>query len=504
MSTLKPKLSFWQIWNMSFGFLGIQFGFALQNANTSRIFETLGAEPNELAMFWLAAPITGLIIQPIIGFYSDRTWHKTWGRRRPFFAVGAVLASLALVLMPNSSALWMAVSVLWIMDASINISMEPFRAFVGDMLPPLQRTTGFAMQSFFIGIGAIVASFLPWIFTNWIGISNSAEAGIIPDSVKYSFYIGAFMLFLTVMWTVFSTKEYPPDEKASQNLRNREKRKIDNEEFYQKKFSTLGISLLGAGVVISALVYFLKLEKELYVLGFGFGFFGLAHSLASGYIKQGRSYLGLVHIVKDFNSMPKTMVQLASVQFFSWFALFAMWIYTTPAVTSHIFQTTEPTSKAYNTGADLVGSLFGVYNGIAALAALLLPILAKYTSRRITHLTALLCGGAGLISFYFISDPFWLWFSMIGIGISWASILSIPYALLSGSLPPEKMGYYMGVFNFFIVIPQIIAGTILGFMLNNFFNGQPIYILVSGGFSMIIAGLLCLRVNDRDEVVIRS
>ena len=504
MGTLKPKLSFWQIWNMSFGFLGIQFGFALQNANTSRIFETLGAEPNELALFWLAAPITGLIIQPIVGFYSDRTWHKTWGRRRPFFAVGALLASLALLFMPNSSTLWMAVSVLWIMDASINISMEPFRAFVGDMLPPSQRTTGFAMQSFFIGAGAIVASFLPWIFTHWLGISNTAEAGIIPDSVKYSFYIGALMLFVTVMWTVFSTKEYPPDKQAEQNLRNREKRKINDEEFHQKKFSTLGWYLIGIGIIISLIVYLLHLEKELYVLGFGFGFFGLAHSLASVYIKQGRSYLGLVHIVKDFNSMPKTMVQLASVQFFSWFALFAMWIYTTPAVTSHIFRSTEPTSEAYNTGADLVGNLFGVYNGIAAIAALFLPILAKYTSRRITHLCALLCGGIGLISFYFIADPFWLWFSMIGVGISWASILSIPYALLSGSLPAEKMGYYMGVFNFFIVIPQIVAGTILGFMLNNFFNGQPIYILVAGGISMIIAGLLCLRVDDKDEVVIRS
>ncbi|MEK6781473.1 MAG: MFS transporter [Bacteroidota bacterium] len=504
MATLKPKLSFWQIWNMSFGFLGIQFGFALQNANTSRIFETLGAQPNELAMFWLAAPITGLIIQPIIGFYSDRTWHKTWGRRRPYFAVGALLASLALLIMPNSSALWMAVSVLWIMDASINISMEPFRAFVGDMLPPSQRTTGFAMQSFFIGTGAIVASFLPWIFTNWLGISNTAEANTIPDSVKYSFYIGGGMLFITVMWTVFSTKEYPPDEKAEQNLRNREKRKIDDELFYQNKFSKSGWSLLGAGIIISLIVFFLHLEKELYVLGFGFGLFGLAHSISAVYIKQGRSYLGLVHIVKDFNTMPKTMLQLASVQFFSWFALFAMWIYTTPAVTSHIFRSTEPTSEAYNTGADLVGNLFGVYNGIAAIAALFLPILAKYTSRRITHLCALLCGGIGLISFYFVSDPFWLWFSMIGIGISWASILSIPYALLSGSLPAEKMGYYMGVFNFFIVIPQIVAGTILGFMLNNFFDGQPIFILVAGGISMIIAGVLCLRVDDKDEVVIRA
>ncbi len=504
MSALKPKLSFWQIWNMSFGFLGIQFGFALQNANTSRIFETLGAEPNELALFWLAAPITGLIIQPIIGFYSDRTWHKTWGRRRPYFAVGALLASFALVMMPNSAALWMAVSVLWIMDASINISMEPFRAFVGDMLPPAQRTTGFAMQSFFIGIGAIVASFLPWIFTNWLGISNQADEGVIPDSVKYSFYIGAFMLFVTVMWTVFTTKEYPPEEKGQENIRNREKRKIDNEEFFKIKFQKQGIALLIIGVIIALLVYQFKAEKELYVLGIGVcGIFSVAHLLSSMYIKQGRSYLGLVHIVKDFNTMPKTMVQLASVQFFSWFALFAMWIYTTPAVTSHIFQSTEPTSEAYNTGADMVGNLFGVYNGIAAIAALFLPIIAKYTSRRITHLFALVCGGVGLISFYFISDPSWLWFSMIGVGIAWASILSIPYALLSGSLPAEKMGYYMGVFNFFIVIPQIIAGTILGFMLNKLFNGQPIFILVAGGISMIIAGLLCLRVDDKDEVVIQ-
>ncbi|HEU5291474.1 MAG TPA: MFS transporter [Cyclobacteriaceae bacterium] len=496
----KPRLSFWQIWNMSFGFLGIQFGFALQNANTSRIFETLGADTSSLALYWLAAPITGLIVQPIIGFYSDRTWHSKWGRRRPYFAIGALLASLALCLMPNSTALWMAVGVLWIMDASINISMEPFRAFVGDMLSPAQRTTGFAMQSFFIGIGAIVASFLPWIFTNWLDISNVAEAGSIPNSVKYSFYLGAFMLFITVMWTVLSTKEYPPSEQEEKNLTNREKRKIDNEQFYRRKFFDIGLILTVIGIVISAIVYFTHLEKELYVLGFGFGLFGVIHLLAAVYINQGRSYLGLVNIVKDFNTMPKTMVQLAYVQFFSWFALFAMWIYTTPAVTSYIFLSTDPTSQAYNNGADLVGNLFGVYNGIAALAALLLPVLAKFTSRRVTHLLALSCGGVGLISFYFISDPFWLWFSMIGVGIAWASILSIPYAMLSGSLPAEKMGYYMGVFNFFIVIPQIIAGTVLGFMLTHLFNGQSIFILVSGGISMFIAGLLCLRVDDHDEV----
>lgn len=503
-ATIKPKLNFWQIWNMSFGFLGIQFGFALQNANTSRIFETLGADTANLAMYWLAAPITGLIVQPLIGYYSDRTWHHRWGRRRPYFAIGAILASLALCLMPNASLLWMAVGVLWIMDASINISMEPFRAFVGDLLPPAQRTTGFAMQSFFIGIGAIIASFLPWIFTNWFGISNIATHGVIPDSVKYSFYLGATMLFITVMWTVFSTKEYPPAEGFSEVLRNREQRKIDEPEKYRALFTRLGITLLAVGGGFSLLVYLVDLEKELYVLGLGASIFGFVHLLASMYISRGQTYLGLVNIVKDFHSMPKTMVQLAYVQFFSWFALFAMWIYTTSAVTSHIFHSTDPTSQAYNDGASLVGNLFGVYNGIAAIAALFLPILAKYTSRRATHLIALVCGGLGLISFYFISDASWLWFSMIGVGIAWASILSIPYAMLSGSLPAEKMGYYMGVFNFFIVIPQIIAGTILGFMLKHLFGGQPIFILVVGGISMFIAGAFSMIVNDEDEIEIKQ
>jgi Na+/melibiose symporter and related transporters len=503
-SVHKPRLSFWQIWNMSFGFLGIQFGFALQNANTSRIFETLGADTANLAMYWLAAPITGLIVQPLIGYYSDRTWHSKWGRRRPYFAVGALLASFTLLLMPNSSMLWMAVGVLWIMDASINISMEPFRAFVGDMLPPSQRTTGFAMQSFFIGIGAIVASFLPWIFKNWFGISNvSPTPGVIPDSVKYSFYVGGFMLFVTVMWTVFSTKEYPPTAQGEENLRNRDRRKIEDEDKYKAGFLKTGIILTALGILISAIVYIFQLEKELFVLGSGLVLFGIIHSIAASLIMQGKSYLGLVHIVKDFNSMPKTMIQLARVQFFSWFALFAMWIYATSAVTSHIFKSTDTTSEAYNNGADLVSNLFGVYNGIAALAALLLPIVAKYTSRRMTHFIALLCGGVGLMSFYVVNDPFWLWFSMIGIGISWASILSIPYAMLSGSLPAEKMGYYMGVFNFFIVIPQIIAGTILGFMLTNLFDGKSIYILVTGGVSMVIAAALSLRVEDKDEVVIK-
>lgn len=430
----KPKLSFWQIWNMSFGFLGIQFGFALQNANVSRIFETLGANQEELPILWLAAPVTGLLIQPIIGYYSDRTWHAKWGRRRPFFAIGAILATIALFLMPNSTALWMAVLMLWVMDASINVTMEPFRAFVGDMLPNEQRTSGFAMQSFFIGLGAVVASALPYIFTNWFGISNTAPEGTIPDSVKWSFYIGGFAYITAVMWTVFKTEEYPPDDL--------EKLKAENAQ---------------RGV-----------------------FEGLKES-----------FMGIFE-------MPKTMVQLAFVQFFSWFALFAMWIYTTSAVTSHVYQTTDTTSALYNEGADWVGICFAIYNGVAALVAFLLPELAKITNRRITHLVALCLGGVGLLSVYFIADPNYLLVAMIGVGIAWASILSVPYAILSSTLPADRMGYFMGVFNFFIVIPQIVAAGILGFILKNFFGNVPIYALIIGGCSMILAGLLTLGVQDNE------
>ena len=434
ISSVKPRLSFWQIWNMSFGFLGIQFGFALQNANVSRIFETLGASKDELPILWLAAPVTGLVVQPIIGYYSDRTWHKKWGRRRPFFAIGAILATIALFMMPNSTALWMAVIMLWLMDASINISMEPFRAFVGDMLPNEQRTSGFAMQSFFIGIGAVVASALPYMMTNWFGVSNIAEDGGIPDAVKWSFYIGGIAYFCAVMWTVFNTKEYPPDDL--------EKLKLENAQ---------------TGV-----------------------FTGLAES-----------FVGIF-------KMPKTMVQLAFVQFFSWFALFAMWIYTTSAVTSHVYGTSDTTSALYNEGADWVGICFAIYNGIAAVVAFLLPVIAKRTSRRITHLLALFMGGIGLISIFFITDPNMLLVSMIGVGIAWASILSMPYAMLSSILPANKMGYYMGVFNFFIVIPQIVAAGILGFMLKSFFQNDAIYAMVIGGVSMFLAGLLCLIVQDNE------
>ncbi|ELR73498.1 Putative maltose transporter MalT [Fulvivirga imtechensis AK7] len=502
LSSEKPRLSFWQIWNMSFGFLGIQFGFALQNANTSRIFETLGGDTKNLAFYWLAAPVTGLLVQPIIGYYSDRTWHPKWGRRRPFFAIGAILASIALIIMPNSPALWIAIGTLWIMDASINISMEPFRAFVGDMLPPSQRTTGFAMQSFFIGVGAVVASALPWIFANIFGITDDVLAeGQIPTNVKWSFYVGALAFFTAVMWTVFSTKEYPPDEEEHHESHKDQPIVI---RYSPNTYMTIGLVLLAICAALIIWFYTQDLEPQLYVLCGVLALFGFAYFLASLFMKKNRYRNGFVQIVRDFQNMPKTMIQLAFVQFFSWFALFAMWIYTTSAVTSHIYLSTDTTSLAYNDGADWVSLLFSGYNGVAAIAALLLPYLARYTSRRMTHLIALSCGGAGLISFYFITDPNWLILSMVGVGIAWASILSIPYAMLSSSLPAQKMGYYMGIFNFFIVIPQIVAASILGFLVSTFFNSEFIYALIIGGGSMIFAGLLCLIVKDKDEVLMKE
>ena len=494
---IKPRLSFWQIWNMSFGFLGIQFGFALQNANVSRIFEQLGANVEDIPILWVAAPVTGLIIQPIIGHMSDKTWNR-FGRRRPYFLVGAILASLALFIMPNSPYLWVAAGMLWIMDASINISMEPFRAFVGDMLPNEQRTTGFAMQSFFIGIGAVIASALPWILTNIFSISNMADEGSIPTHVKLSFYIGGFVFFIAVLWTVFRTKEYSPDELES--FENTVEKEISREKTEnRKKVSYFRNAIFWAvgGSIFTYLVYYNNLQKELYIIGIGVLVFALIQLIVGILIRNKKDRNGLVEIIEDLFHMPKTMSQLAVVQFFTWFALFSMWIYTTSAVTSHIYGTTDTTSQAYNDGADWVGILFSVYNGFAAVIALLLPLIAKLTNRKITHLIALGIGGLSLISFYFVSDPKLLLISMVGVGFAWASILSMPYAILTGSLPAMKMGVYMGIFNFFIVIPQILAASILGFLVKGIFGGETIYALVLGGISMIIAGLLTLIVEDK-------
>src|SRR5664279_2409748 len=501
MKKSKPRLTFWQIWNMSFGFLGIQFGFALQNANVSRIFETLGAKVENIPILWIAAPVTGLIIQPIIGHMSDNTWNRL-GRRRPYFLTGAILASLALIIIPNSPALWIAAGMLWIMDASINVSMEPFRAFVGDMLPSDQRTTGFATQSFFIGTGAVIASVLPYVLTNWFHVQNTAPAGQIPLSVKLSFYIGGVVFISAVIWTIVKTKEYSTDElrefSAEENSKADYATDTDN-SFGTEIFVKRGFYWIFAGLVISLLIYFYSLEKELYILSVGIGAFGLIQIISGLFVSQGRSDSGLVIVLSDLYNIPKTMGQLAIVQFFSWFALFSMWIYTTSAVTSHIYGTKDPTSELYNQGANWVGILFGVYNGFAALVAFLLPVLAKLTNRRVTHSISLIAGGLGLISIIIFHTPKLLIISMLGIGLAWASILAMPYAILTGSLPSNKMGTYMGIFNFFIVIPQILAASILGFFVRDIFGGESIYALVTGGISMFIAAALILFVNDVDE-----
>lgn len=432
----KPRLTLTQIFNMSFGFLGIQFGFALQNANVSRIFQTLGAKIDDIPILWIAAPITGFLVQPIIGYLSDRTWHPKFGRRRPFFFLGAVLSSLALFLMPNSSALWMAAILLWVLDASINISMEPFRAFVGDKLPAEQQTTGYAMQTFFIGTGAVIASLLPYFFTNVLGFSNTAAEGIIPDSVKYSFFIGAIVFLASVLWTVLSTDEFPPEDIA---------------KWEQEKLKSKGV------------------------------------------------FNGIIEIVQGVFKMPKIMLQLAIVQFFTWLALFSMWIYTTSSVAQNAFGTTDTTSKAFQDAGDWVGVMFMVYNGISAIVAFMLPVLAKRIGKNYTHMICLIIGGIGLISMFIIKDKTMLLLPMLGVGLAWASTLTMPYAILANSLPPNKMGFYMGVFNFFIVIPQIVAAAILGFFIKNIFNSESIYALVVGGISMVIAGILCFQVKEVKE-----
>jgi maltose/moltooligosaccharide transporter len=504
----KPRLTFWEIWNMSFGFLGIQIGFALQNANVSRIFETLGAKVEAIPILWIAAPVTGLVVQPIVGYLSDRTWNRL-GRRRPYFLTGAILASLALVFMPNSPTLWVAAGMLWIMDASINISMEPFRAFVGDNLPSEQRTTGFAMQSFLIGTGAVLASMLPWLLTRQFGVSNEAPPNMIPDSVRLSFYFGATVFFLAVLWTVLRSREYSPSDLAS-FTESQAREHVLPERRTDAEFAAnggrqirLGLALLAAGAALSAWLIHIAVYQVV-ILSAGLGLVGLL-LIASGLLQRGgRHDNGFVTILNDFQDMPHTMKQLAWVQFFSWFALFAMWIYTTPAVTSHVYGTRDTTSALYNEGANWVGVGFGMYNGVAAVVAFALPILARRTSRKTAHAICLVFGALGLLSILLLKDPAYLLVSMVGVGVAWASILAMPYAILTGSLPPSKMGYYMGVFNFFIVIPQIIAAALLGFFVGRFFGGEAIYALAIGGGSLLLAAALTLRVEDRDDTEART
>jgi maltose/moltooligosaccharide transporter len=443
----KPNLSFWQIFNMSFGFLGIQFGFALQTGNASRILQTFGADVEHLSWFWLAAPITGMIIQPIIGHYSDRTWTRL-GRRRPFFLTGAILSGLALLFMPNSSALAVIIppivvgaGMLMIMDASFNVAMEPFRALVADNLPDNQHNIGFSMQTCLIGIGAVIGSWLPYVFAEWFHVPKTAAQGIVPDNLLYSFYVGAVVLIGCILWTVISTKEYPPAEFAS----------------------------------------FHEPDKE-----------------------EEKSKGGLMEIFSDLAHMPKTMRQLGVVQFFSWFALFSMWVFTTPAVVDHVYHIKQgdTTSVEYNNAANWVNVVFGVYNLVSAIYALMLPRIVRKTSRKKTHAFSLTMGGIGLISIYFIQDPKLLLLSMIGVGLAWGSILAMPYAILSSSIPVKKIGVYMGIFNFFITFPQIVNGVIGGPVVKHLYNNHAIYALVTAGIFMFMGAISVLFVHDGRKIQI--
>ena len=478
----QPALSFWQIWNMCFGFLGIQFGFALQTAQVSRIFQTLGASLDRIPLLWVAAPVTGLLVQPIVGYCSDRTWTRL-GRRRPYFLAGALLAALSLLWMPNAPTLWAAAALLWLMDASINVSMEPFRAFVGDQLPTRQRPLGYAMQSFFIGIGAVVASAMPWLLARF-GVDNTAPAGGIPDTVRFAFYAGGAVLLGAVGWTVASTREYPPGEFGPAAP-------VSAAAPVQATAGAArtGAAWLLAGVIGAVLIRQCALQPEMYLLTGGLAAYGLALL----WLARTRSRGMLAQVLVDLRTMPQAMRRLAWLQLFSWFALFAMWIYATAAVAQVHFGSTDPQSSAYNDGANWVGVLFAAYNGFAALAALVIPSMVRWWGLRVTHLVNLWLGGAGLLSFLLIRDPHWLLLPMVGVGFAWASILSLPYAMLSDNLPPAKMGVYMGIFNFFIVIPQLVAASVLGQLLKRFFHGQPIWALALGGVSLFVAGLCTLR-----------
>ena len=508
----KPAMNPAQIWNMSFGFLGIQIGFDLQNGNVSRIFQTLGAEVNELAILWIAAPMTGLIVQPIIGHLSDNTWGR-FGRRRPYFLIGAILASLALFIMPNSPTLWVAAGMLWIMDASLNITMEPFRAFVGDNLPDRQRTRGYAMQSFFIGVGAVIAGALPWMMTNWMGLSNVAPEGEIPETVQWAFYIGGAALLAAVCWTVFKTKEYSPEQIAGFEAARHEALGVDPTEIETPRrsasqFQSGGLVWIIVGIAFAGFVMIargeprpawlgtIEIAQELYVLAGLIAAFGVIQIIASMLRKGGKDENGFMEVVNDLFAMPKTMRQLAVVQFFSWFAMFSMWIYGTPAVAEYHFSSPDPVTQGYQDAADWWSLLGSVRNGIAAAAALAFIIIAAKMDRTRLHALNLAIGAVGFASMLLIRDPELLWIPMVAVGIAWASIVSLPYAILAGSVPARKMGIYMGIFNIFIVVPQLIAATLLGFLLTTFFDGAPIYAMAISATSFTLAAVATFFVTD--------
>jgi maltose/moltooligosaccharide transporter len=492
----KPRQSLAGLWNISFGFFGIQIGFALQNSNMSRIFQTLGSSLDDLPALWIAAPLTGLLVQPIIGHMSDRTWLGRLGRRRPYFVAGALLAALALLLMPESHVLLMAALLLWMLDASLNISMEPFRAFVGDMLPRQQHTVGYAVQTAFIGAGAVIGSIFPYLL-NHFGVANEAPAGMIPATVRYSFWAGGIALFAAVMWTVLSTREYGPDEMAA--FGDADELPGGEEPLRLLAARTFGSSFawIVAGIIVALATWKLALEKEVYLLGGLLVTYGVASIVAIRMARAGRSANMLANIVGDFSGMPAIMKRLALVQFFSWSALFIMWINTTPVVAQNFYHSPDPASAGFQDAGNWVGVLFAIYNGVAAIAALaLLPLLARALGKARTHMICLLCGAAGYLSFLLIRDPKLLIVSEVGIGIAWASILAMPYAILASSLPQRKLGIYMGLFNIFIVIPQLLVATVMGSIMKAFFPDQPIWTMLAAALVMTIAALAMLRVDD--------
>jgi maltose/moltooligosaccharide transporter len=415
----KPHLSTWQICTICVGAFGIQFGFALPNANATRIFQNLGASLDSVPLLWLAGPVTGLIVQPLVGYFSDRTWTR-YGRRRPYFVLGAALAAGTLVVMPNASTLLTAVLMLWMLDASLNLTMGPFRAFVADQTSIDQRSTGYLMYMFFASLGAVVGSLLPWVFA-LLGVSSHAAAGEIGDVVKYAFYVGATLQFAAVCWSAFRTREYPPE--------------------MLKKFDDA------------------TLERN-----------------------------------ADWAS--PSMLWLAAVQFCSWFVLFAVYVYTTPAVAKLHFGATGPGFAAYEAGANWVGVLFATYNGFAAIAALIIPFFVRRFGARMAHRINLWVGAAGLLSMVLIRDPKWLLLSMVGFGIAWASIVSLPYAMLANNLPSRKMGVNIGIFNIFIVIPQLLAGGVLSVLIRTVGHGDPSFTFIIGAIGWFLAGLMVLRVRD--------
>jgi maltose/moltooligosaccharide transporter len=491
----KPRQSWAGLWNISFGFFGIQIGFALQNSNMSRIFQTLGSSLDDLPALWIAAPLTGLLVQPIVGHMSDRTWLGRLGRRRPYFLAGAILAAMSLFLMPLAEVLLFAAILLWTLDASLNISMEPFRAFVGDMLRKDQHTAGYAVQTAFIGAGAVVGSIFPWLLERW-GVPNETAAGAIPDTVRYSFWFGGAVLFLAVLWTVVSTNEYSPDEMRSFG----EEAEPDGSSPTIRALAARGVGgsaiWIAAGLVVILIVQQFALEKEMYLLGGLLIAYGLASIIAIFLAREGRTTNMLAHIVGDFSGMPQVMKRLALAQFFSWSALFIMWINTTPVVARNFYYSPDPASAGFQEAGNWVGVLFAVYNGVAAIAALtLLPFLAQRIGKAKTHIFGLLCGAAGYASFFIFTDPQHLLIAEIGVGIAWASILAMPYAILASNLPQSKLGIYMGLFNIFIVVPQLLVATVMGSIMKAWFPTEPIYTMAFASAMMVLAALAMLRVK---------